>query len=203
MLVLPTACRAWWTWLTKEGSGGQPGTSYLFPQIKVPEYLTWFFGLALAGTNGGPAIAQAVGWIAITIVPRRGRDLCSTRAFQEELPTFADIHDQAGNVVGFTTIYYDNFLSACRCEATARLLHARRTTNIELPANDPSGEGFGLRIKPDSFHFLGPDEMSDPTQSLNYLGVATWQLCQPRRGNNRPGEFVGVSPRTRLRLFVV
>jgi hypothetical protein len=108
----------------------------------------------------------------------------SQSVFKDELPTFADIHHDEGNVVGFTTVYYDNFLSACRCETTAKLVHDR-LVNMELPASHASGEGVGLRIKAGSYRYLTPDDMQDEARCLCYLGVS-WHLTQPRRGDSCP-----------------
>ena len=63
------------------------------------------------GYSWSPFLAQSIAW-SLLLTPLNDKEILHWCVNQDVLPSFIDLLDDNGNVCGFATVFYDNFLIA-------------------------------------------------------------------------------------------
>jgi len=180
---------------------------HFFHQMSLPEDFTtvlgtscgksWFSCRTLPmGLSWAPFLAQSYSWIFMLFTPAKASALFSTTA-TERLPTFIDVlHPDSGEIIGFATVVYDNFIITLNTEEPkivnafdSRLLGnathfgfqfkeihryhvAGRVFDLQCSKRDRAGKRIPLKI-PRPCVFLGVD--------IDLNAPVSWRHAEKRR----------------------
>ena len=143
------------------------------------------------GHSWSPAIAQACGWAMLTATNAGDSRFFRDCHFSDALPSLVPMYrsgDVSGAIIGWITIYYDNYLCVTNDHNAAGEMSRR--WEKDMPRD------FKVVIKPNTHKLFTWHDMQSSDKCLEYLGVSIG--IAPRRRTTGEASVRGWKVRWRL-----